>query len=581
MNPGQLNPDQKSSSQAKSSRANSSPLLRAWRFMGLGVRPVLVAVLLGVGGALSALGLAALSAWLITRAWQMPPILYLSVAITAVRALGISRALLRYLERLATHDAALKAMATARTRIYQTLAAGSPAYSVSLRQSQLLARTADDVDDLGDALIRGLIPMAVGAVTSLAAVIIMAFVSPLAAVILAVALLVSGVLAPWIAARGAVRSTADGARAREAIADQAATLLWHGPELAVAGRRGTALAAMRSAESRLAKATDRGAAWQVGAGSATPLALGVSVVAAALIAVDLASRLSGSLADVSGLDTRWTPMLFGILVLLPLSSFESTGPLTEAGIAWQRGRQAAQRVLGLVDGAHAEAGKPEPDPVIDPAPVAMAARDLSWGWEAPLGTADLSLVPGDRLVVVGPSGCGKSTLLLTLAGLLPPLAGEVSADRDGTVADLRTATCYFAEEAHLFSTSLRENLLVAKGDAAGDELLAALNEVGLGDWVAGLPEGLDTVLTGGGAALSGGQRRRLLLARALLHPAPVILLDEPAEHLDTDDARVMMERICARDERALFGPDRIVVAVTHQHALAAGGAGARLLNLTT
>ncbi|GAC57959.1 ABC transporter permease/ATP-binding protein CydC [Gordonia hirsuta DSM 44140 = NBRC 16056] len=560
---------------------SGDPMIRALRFFGVGTRPLVVSVLFGAAGALSALGLAALSAWLITRAWQMPPVLYLAVAVTSVRALGISRALFRYLERLATHDTAFNTMANARTRIYRSLADGSPAYSVGLRQSQLLARTADDVDDIGSAMIRGLIPMAVGAVTSIAAVAIMAVVSPLAAVVLAIALLVSGVLAPWLAAHGSSLVLDRSARAREEVAEETSALLWHGPELVVAGRRQTVLGDLQAADDRVTKTADAGAAWQVSAASATPLALGVSVVAAALIAVDLASGLSGSLMDVSSLDTRFTPMLFGVLVLLPLSSFEMTGSLTEAGIAWQAGRQAARRVLGLVDDAGATVSRP--DPVIDPAPTALAARGLQWGWDRRLGPADgldLLLEPGERLVVVGRSGCGKSTLLMTLAGLLAPLDGEITArHRDGHAVDLEAATCYFAEEAHIFSTSVRENLLVACGAATDGQIMAALDGVGLSPWVAGLPEGLDTDLHGGGAALSGGQRRRLLLARALLHPAPIVLLDEPAEHLDIEDARVILERICSRGQTALFGPDRIVVLVTHQHAVAAGAAGARLLSL--
>ncbi|MDY6811316.1 MAG: thiol reductant ABC exporter subunit CydC, partial [Actinomycetota bacterium] len=180
----------------------AAPLRRAFAFLGLRGRPLVKSILLGVGGALSALGLAALSAWLITRAWQMPPVLYLSVAITAVRALGISRGVFRYLERLATHDLALGAMATARERVYRTLAAGSPAYSVSLRRAELLGRTGDDIDEIGNALIRGVIPIAVGAVTSVAAVVIMALVSWWAAAVLAVALIVSGLLAPPSPARG-------------------------------------------------------------------------------------------------------------------------------------------------------------------------------------------------------------------------------------------------------------------------------------------------------------------------------------------------------------------------------------------
>ncbi|MFT3660056.1 MAG: thiol reductant ABC exporter subunit CydC [Gordonia sp. (in: high G+C Gram-positive bacteria)] len=568
-------------------------MLRALRFVGLGARPVLVSVFLGAAGALCALGLAAVSAWLITRAWQMPPVLYLSVAVTSTRAFGISRALFRYAERLATHDTALDAMAVAREKIYRVLASGPPAYSVGLSRSRLLARTADDVDEIGNALIRGLIPMTVGAITSVAAVAVTAFVSPLSAVILAVALIVSGGLAPWLAARGAALAFEQSARAREDVAQETTALLWHGPELVIAGRRRAALDRLHAADRRVAAATDRGLRRQVAATAATPFALAVSVTAAALIAVDLATGVSGSLAEVSSTDTRFTPMLFGVLVLLPLSSFETTGPLTEAGIAWLKGRQAAARVMDLVDGAHRpdrapgsgpDTAESDADPVVDPAPAVLTADRLEWGRDRPLGPSsglDLRLAPGERVVVTGPSGCGKSTLLLTLGGLLDPLSGTVTATRadDGAVVPPTRAACYFAEEAHLFSTSVRENLLVARGDASDKQIRAALAEVGLTEWVDGLPEGLDTDLTGGGSALSGGQRRRLLLARALLHPAPIVLLDEPAEHLDAGDARQMIERICAAGPDSLFGPDRAVVLVTHQHGDAGHDAGARLLPL--
>ena len=563
----------------------NDPLLRALKYFGLGRWPVVVSIAFGVAGALCALGLAATSAWLITRAWQAPPILFLFTAVTATRAFGIFRALFRYAERLATHDTALNAMAMAREKIYRGLASGPPAYSVGLSQSKLLARTADDVDEIGNALIRGLIPMAVGTTTSVVAVVLMAFFSPLAAVVLAVALLVSGVVAPWIAARGATMTLEEGAAAKEDVAHDTTELLWHGPELAIAGRRQAVLERLSSDDQRVAKATDRGAAWQVSATAATPLALAVSVVAAALIAVDIATGVPGSLANVSSMDTRFTPMLFGVIVLLPLSSFESTGPLTEAGIAWQKGRQAARRVMGLVDGA-LEAPDQDldapTDPVVDPAPATLIASDLRWGWDTSLGRMDLTVRPGERVVVTGPSGCGKSTLLLTLAGLLDPLDGTVDAvhgdaGAGSAVVPLPNAACYFAEEAHLFSTSVRENLLVARGDATDRQVRDALTQVGLIGWADGLPDGLDTDLTGGGAALSGGQRRRLLLARALLHPAPIVLLDEPAEHLDADDAADMISRIAAPDE--LFGPERTVVLVTHQHADDAVEQGARPIDL--
>lgn len=546
---------------------SGDPLIRALGFLGLRGRPVLRSLLLGVGGALSALGLAALSAWLITRAWQMPPVLYLSVAITAVRALGISRGLFRYLERLATHDLALGAMASARTRVYVALASGSPAYSVTLRRGDLLTRTGDDIDEIGNALIRGLIPIGVGLTTSVAAVIIMALVSPWAALVLAVALLVSGVLAPWLAARGSARSIADAAAATTRSAEATTTALWHASELVVARRRDAVLAAASTADREAVAAADRGVRWQAAAAAATPLSLGASVLAACVIGIHLAGQVPGSLAEVSS-GHGLTPMILGVLILLPLSAFESTAPLTEAGVQLETSRQSAARVMALVDGAKATGASDADVPVHD-GPVTLHADQMRWGWPdsgllGPDDGLDRTLVPGSRLAVVGPSGSGKSTLLLTLAGLLEPRSGALrGAGAGGEHVDLRSAACYFAEEAHIFSTSLRENLRVARGDVADDEIAEALDRVGLSAWVSGLPDGLDTVLTGGADAISGGQRRRLLLARALIHRAPVVLLDEPTEHLDVADAERLLRSILDPAD-GMFGPERTVVVVTHQ-----------------
>ncbi|RPA60096.1 thiol reductant ABC exporter subunit CydC [Gordonia oryzae] len=550
-------------------------MIRALGFLGLRTRPVLWSLMLGVAGALSALGLAALSAWLITRAWQMPPVLYLSVAITAVRALGISRGLFRYLERLATHDLALGAMATARERLYVALASGSPAYSVTLRRGDLLTRTGDDVDEIGNALIRALIPIGVGMTTSVAAVAIMALVSGWAALVLAIALIVSGVIAPWLAARGSDRALGDAARANTAAAEATTTALWHAPELAVSRRRRSVLASARQADAEAIRAADRGERIEALAAAATPLSLGASLIAACVIAIGLASGVSGSLAGVSSTTGLLTPMVLGVVILLPLSSFESTALLTEAGIQLERSRQSAARVMALVDGARqigedsAVGDAAIDDVAVHVEPTTLRLDAARWGWSdatvlGPDAGVTVTLRPGARMAVVGPSGIGKSTLLLTMAGLLDARGGSVTAiDDAGNLLVIRSATCYFAEEGHIFSTSLEENLRVARGDVTVEEIHAALAEVGLADWVAELPDGLGTELTGGAESLSGGQRRRLLLARALLHRAPIVLLDEPTEHLDAADAERLLGRILDPSS-SMFAPDRTVVVVTHQ-----------------
>jgi ATP-binding cassette subfamily C protein CydC len=260
-------------------------------------------------------------------------------------------------------------------------------------------------------------------------------------------------------------------------------------------------------------------------------------------------------------------VLLAVVTLTPLAAAEAVAALPAAATGLVRARTAAERVLALLEApaasSSAAAGGTDPDddtpaPKVDPLPApVLTAEALACGWPgtAPTLTGlDLTLAPGRRIAVVGGSGCGKTTLLLTLAGLIPPVAGRVTlgsvaaGDATGTAHDLasldpgvvRRTVSFTAEDAHIFTTTVRENLRVARPDADDDELTAVLARAGLADWTSGLPAGLDTMLGSGGSGLSGGERRRLLLARALLVGAGVLLLDEPTEHLDpaTADALV-------------------------------------------
>jgi ATP-binding cassette subfamily C protein CydC len=159
---------------------------------------------------------------------------------------------------------------------------------------------------------------------------------------------------------------------------------------------------------------------------------------------------------------------------------------------------------------------------------------------------------------------------MTLAGLLPPVHGQVMLDgtdlKRFAEDELRSTVSFFAEDAHIFATTVRDNLLVARGDCSDDELTAALDGVGLGGWLASLPEGLSTVLIGGAQAVSAGQRRRLLLARAVLSPARIVLLDEPTEHLDATDADRVLRDLLAENSGLMSTartPRRTVVVATH------------------
>ncbi|MCV7226739.1 thiol reductant ABC exporter subunit CydC [Mycolicibacterium komossense] len=511
---------------------------------------LLLAVTLGVLSLTSALALAGVSAWLITRAWQMPPVLDLSVAVVAVRAFGISRGVLHYCERLASHDTALRAAGSARRGIYHRLARGPVDVTARLHAGELVGRVGSDVDELADAVVRAVLPIAVATVLSLIAVGVIAVISLPAAALLAACLLIAGVVAPWLAARGATAQE-ELARIHHGDRDITAMLaLEHAPELRVSGRLPAIIAESGQRQRDWAKAVDR-AATPGAYGAAVPTAaMGVGVLGAVIIGIGI----SGTVA----------PTTLAILMLLPLSSFEATTALPGAAIQLTRSRIAARRLLALT-GSGAVATVIASATPRDSALRGTALRAGHPG-SSPGSVVSLDLKPGARLAVTGPSGSGKSTLLMTIAGLLPPIAGDLTIGGVpiGTVDEhqLHSWVAYFAEDAHIFATTVRDNLLVVRGDCGDDELTTALTRVGLGDWLQALPDGLATVLTGGASAVSAGQRRRLLLARALLCRAPVLLLDEPTEHLDAADAEALLRQLLVV-EGGLLEPGRTVVVATH------------------
>ncbi|HET7665362.1 MAG TPA: ATP-binding cassette domain-containing protein [Mycobacterium sp.] len=463
---------------------------------------LLLAAVLGVLSLGSALALAGVSAWLITRAWQMPPVLDLTVAVVAVRALGISRGVLGYCQRLASHDTALRAAASTRESLYRHLADAPVEVTMRLHSGELVARIGASVDELSDVLVRAVLPIAVAAVLSLAAVAAIAVISPATAVVLAVSLLIAGVAAPWLAARAA--TAAENVAAHHHSGRDVAVLLAleHAPELRVAGRLDDAIAESEHRNSEWGGATDRAAAPAAVAAAAPTAAIGVSVLGAVVAAIGIADSVA--------------PMTAAILMLLPLSAFEATVALPAAAVQLTRSRIAARRLRELT----------APDREMRRRPAA----------------APVPLEAGARLAVTGPSGAGKTTLLMAMA-------------------EKPSVAAFFAEDAHLFATTVRDNLLVARGDATDDELRNALQRVGLGEWLDALSDGLSTVLVGGASAVSAGQRRRLLLARALISTVPTVLLDEPTEHLDAADSGRLLRELLTPG--ALFPSDRTVVVATH------------------
>ena len=482
-----------------------------------------------------AVGLAATSAWLIARAAEQPPVLALSVAVVCVRALGIGRGVFRYVERLVSHDVALRGGVALREGVYRRLAAADTSAVARLRRGDLLARLGADVDALADLVVRVLLPALVALVTGLATVVLATALLPAAGAVLAGTLLVAGAGAPLLAGRAARAAEVEAADARGAVAAESLAVLDGADELAVAGQLTARQDALAAAQARLDAAAERAARPAAAAKALVQLALGAAVVGSLVVGVPAAS--GGALS----------PVLFTVVALLPLAAFEGVGALPAAATSLVRCRAAAARVLALVDGAPAAATPAAPR---TPEGTAIRARGLSVGWpgSAPVLTGlDLDLEPGATLAITGPSGCGKTTLLLTLAGLLPPVAGTVTVGgvplHELSDDQRRGLVALAAEDGHLFATTLRENLRLASGAVDDEVLLEALDQVGLAAWATALPEGLGTVLGSAGTDVSGGERRRLLVARALLTGAPVVLLDEPTEHLDAGAATAVLDEL--------------------------------------
>ena len=530
--------------------AQAAPLRRAERALAIPPARLLAAVLAAVATLASAFALAAVSAYLVTRAWTMPPVLDLTVAVVMVRALGVSRGVFRWLERMLTHDVALRGVVSLRTSLFTALASRTDDALTRLRRGELLSRLGDDAQELGDHVIKAIVPALVAAVML---VVVLATFAPLslpATAAMAASLLLAAVAAPRFAHRAAALTEQAVLTTRGDVTSHSLEILDDATSLRVDGRLDGALARLAAAQAAHDAAIDR---------AARPAALAAAAVPASMVLAVTGSLLAAGAAWTAG---DLSAGQIGILLLLPLSSFEASTALPAAATQHARSRAAAERLDALI-GEGGEGDDSAPVPAERPATATLTARDLTAGWsaEAPcVRGLDLDLAPGSRLAVVGPSGSGKSTLLATLAGLLAPLGGEVSSD----AASLREAVTMFAEDGHVFATTLRENLRVVRGDLTDEEALAALAAVGLDDWLATLPHGLDTMLGPDGTTVSGGERRRLLLARAVVRRGPVLLLDEPTEHLDTARGDALLAALLTPGDESLVPASSTVVVVTHR-----------------
>ncbi len=514
------------------------------------------ATALGAGAVAAGIGLIATSAWLISRSSQRPLQSAVSIAVVGVQFFALSRGLCRYFERIVGHDAAFRVLADLRVGVYTRLERLAPLGVPAFRSGDLLARLVHDVESLQDLLLRVIPPFVIAVVVGIATVGLVWSMLPAAGLILLVCLLLAGILVPWLTGTLAARSEARQAAARGDLTATVVDLLEGAPELIVNGATDIQLTRALSADTeltRVASATARTAG--IGQGL-TVLCCGLAMWGSLLVGV--AAVADGSL----------DPVLLAGLALIPLVAFELVSGLPAATQTLARVRRAAARIQEVTD---------TPPPVVEPVdpqaiPAAPGHTITVRGLQArypgashqALTDVDLDLGPGRRVAVIGPSGAGKSTLAGVLLRFAPYEGGSVALD--GAEIDRLDSDAYrrivglIAQDAHIFDTTVEENLRMVKRDATPQQLDDVLQQVRLSDWTAELPAGLQTEVGERGARMSGGQRQRLAVARALLADFPVLVLDEPGEHLDTPTADAILRDLLATES------DRALLLITHRLA---------------
>ena len=489
---------------------------------------------LAFGATGSSVALMAVSAWLLSRAAEMPPVLSLYAPATAVRAFGIGRGVFRYAERLAGHDVALRLQSALRLETYTTLARTT---LLGRRRGDLLTRVLADVEAIQDLVVRVWLPFASAALVILATAGVLSILSPGAALVLLIPSAVAGLLVPALARRASARADAAMLPLRGQLAEAVHAISRTSADLIAYSADRAWLARFEDVDRQLRSATQRSAIVRGIAGGTQVLAAGAAVIGALVIGGQ--QVVDGTLA----------PVMLAVLVLTPLALHEALANLIASAQAHTRARASLDRVSEVLEAPPVGSGDRADNGVHVEHP-SVRLRGLTAGWpgNAPVVQGlDLRVAPGEKVALVGPSGVGKTTVAATVLGLIPPVAGEV---------DVHGRVGYLAQDAHIFTTTIDENIRIGNRDASPTQVADALIR-------AGLDLDPSRIVGEAGSTLSGGEARRVALARILVGDYQVLILDEPTEHLDSATATALVNDLW----RTSSG--RPVLVITHDPALIA------------
>ncbi len=492
------------------------------------------ALILAAGTVLAGIGLMSTSGYLISRAAQRPMIVDLFMVTAGVRFFGISRAVVRYFERVVSHDLTFKILLSMRTQLYNQIEAFSQRWLMSKRPGELLSSITSDIETLQNVYLRVISPVIVATIISIITFASLAFYNITLASVTLAFFIINGTAVPGLAAylaKGRGKEDVDTrTRMKVFLVDRLQGL----QDLIWMSRKKNTMAEFDEMQEKLKQIQLKNAGTSGLVEGLNNLMAHTAMFSVLVLAIPLV--INGEIKGV----------MLAALTLGVLSSFEALQGLANAFVQQEASEEAASRLFSLaqeVPGISAGTIKMK-----EPAGknISLSFNDVSFYYHDKkdvLKNISFTLSVGSKTAIVGPTGSGKSTLINLLLGFWHPTQGKIMAERDDIrqldMEKYRNLFGIVSQDAYIFNRSLRENLLLANPDAADKQLVEILQAVGLTSFANNL--GMEPGTQG--MRFSGGERQLFAMARALLKDNSIWVFDEPTAHMDVNTERKLLDKL--------------------------------------